>query len=642
MTLRSRVMLSPLISVLPLFLAGMGLFLGSFVSQTRAELVLNGAQTLAMHPTTIDEKKICQSDAQCDAGYHCTAFSGKEGDAVGPGQECLPNPDCHYRLCTEEELAECWGLCTGAASTCMPSTVLTRLAREACDGRCSEESRKCGLNSYSIGTACEEGEGYLNASFTCYDGTMGTVPLSEEKEERSETGGGLSCHSTTEWGALAKEICSGRMSAETGKMGMNSSMAGRPCNDQDGLFESWSWECYDGMRCTGEGDEYNCEEVEEEQDEDQEQEDDGDECAAKARAEVEGCLQRAAEVNGDPVVVCGEVRDNVLEACQSGFGDVPDEEEEEGGGDEGGAAGGNATGEIANILSYAVQLVIQNLSEHPDLKDAAQTLGGLIVKVAGGDLGSVVPEAIAVLEEVKRILGVSEEMQEMSGPSPEEVQERIGPMCEEMGGMLEMIENEVLPFLAENNVKPAVLEEMEKRVGALQEEFQELKGMCDQGDPKVFQSLEAFGMKMEELGEYADKNITKNVRDEADELFFAEDPFANMGPPGMMGPGMMGPPGMRGGDFGGMDPEKMQMMFQEKEGCYSRSPEEMGNCLNAIDDQYGFHPMMGPPGMMGPGMMGPPGMGPDGMMGPGREGGMPWEEGDFPGEGYGPPGGMPW
>ena len=174
---------------------------------------------------------------------------------------------------------------------------------------------------------------------------------------------------------------------------------------------------------------------------------DQDGCEAGAEQMLRECEARISQTGMDPGV-CRQGAEHFAQNC---FGTVTVQYQE--------GPQEDKTGQIAYMLSNAVQLVIQNVTEYPELKDAAQVLSQLIVAVAGGDIGSVVPEAVRVLKEVKTILGVQDyhEGQGMGEPTPEMVQQFAGPMCGEMQRMFAMVHDEVLPFLEESGVKATVL-----------------------------------------------------------------------------------------------------------------------------------------------------------------------------------------
>ncbi len=352
-------------------------------------------------------------------------------------------------------------------------------------------------------------------------------------------------------------------------------------------------------------------------------------CEEGAERMVQECEARIAETGMDPGL-CQRGAENFFMKCSEGFGVVSEEYVE--------GPREDHTGDIARILSYAVQLVIQNVAEYPELKDAAQTLSRLIVTVAGGDIGSVVPEAVQVLQGVKGILGVQDYqegpgmmgpgmMEEFTPKMMEMMQQNVGPMMGQMETTLGYV-GEAMEYLAGEEVKPTVLAELEKRQGNLEQEWEELVQLYEAGNPELMDRLGDFGAKMEAMGQYADEHVPQKHLNYMDEEWFEEEEmqFGPPPPPWMMDQGMY--QGMEGGYGQGMypgmpgpgfDPTQFGGFVDE---CL-RGPEPW-NCFAEGAPGQGFGPPEGMPWMQGEGFPG--------------EGEMPW----MPGEGFQGQGDMPW
>lgn len=283
----------------------------------------------------------------------------------------------------------------------------------------------------------------------------------------------------------------------------------------------------------------------------------------------------------------------------------------------GGPGAGGGTTELANVLSKAVNIALLKIGKDPAIQDIVKQLSALIIKAASGDV-SIMGEARSLLLALGGTEGFRAEATAM-GPTPD-IMSYVEEPLSYMEHMISEVVPEVFAYMKEEGINVSV---WEKEVAVLTKKLDAVREKCESGDMSCPDQIGMIGEELEAVGNKVDQAAAKSeklqtVLDQVDEQYAEEfkPPEFMMGPPmypgmqGQYGPGMMGPPGMMNQGF---DPA----MLQEKDVCYSKPPEEMGPCLNEIDEKYGFHPMMN----QGMGM-------PRGM------------EGGFPGEGFGPPGGM--
>lgn len=120
----------------------------------------------------------------------------------------------------------------GGKDNCKPSEFWQKLAVDFCANRCSKESGKCGVNSFSVSYDCTTSElpqattdGFSVGKWECQDGSVNFGDI--------ETNTQAVCKTYGLWKKEALDFCSNRCSEQTGECGVKSFATLVPCTVAD-------------------------------------------------------------------------------------------------------------------------------------------------------------------------------------------------------------------------------------------------------------------------------------------------------------------------------------------------------------------------------------------------------------------------
>lgn len=617
-------------------------------------------RTIAMHPVSSNDPVLCTADGgQCPSGFTCNAW--EEGSDQAAGTECNANPICHdqptSKECGPDAPKVCWGECVPVkkdVGPCIPGEELQQWGRKMCEGHCGATG-KCGMNSYealSGEDACPRGE-FAGARVECYDGKEYTF---SQDGHREYEGGGQEGGSNGDFEDVQggeKEQEEGNESDDRCAIYYDNLCAGlsddalRQCLLQYDAEDCYEGRVYEGGGGEGYGEFTACkEEVFAPCEEAVRRGMSFEACIAERDPEgaciggegggdwLPQCLSKAEEecsVRAEAAQLSLDCQEVAQKMCAGeGFSmehvPTPEVSFED--------AGGNFSMAAPQILGQLAGGIVELSLREGVPAEVRTILSAAATKVAGFIVN---PEAFtpAHVQELWSMLGPvlaaagigpgpggpgmmsdhppgGEEMMMWSGgPSAEEVQEHMGPMMEYMGEMVGKI-GQAVEFIEEEGAEPEAIQELEERVETIERTWEEAQALYEAGDERLMEFLPRLGEDMESMGHLAEELIDQKLLNKVDEEFGFDEEPPMMGPPGMMegqyGPGMYpGQDGRMGPGMGMYGPDPMAMRKCVEEHLLKQDFQGFEDCKAKLK---GESPWQGGEGHM---------------------------QGEFPGEGWGPP-----